>query len=395
MPAGGSISNFQLEPAGCSQLKFNMDSPQKPPARIDRQPTTRSLAKLAGVSNATVSMALRNDPRISPRQRARIQKVAADAGYKSNPVIANLLVQLRSTKKTTYQSTLGIFYFEKNPTELDTVPTFREWIEGCHARAEPLGYGIDRFCRFTPDCAPKRLVEILNTRAIRGLIVIGRPENNIILPSELNPIWQRSAAIVIGYRPSQPALSYVANDQFSTTLQAVNEVVQLGYKRPGLCLDLGIDDYLEKRFSGGFCAGQLGLPEKDRLPIFFYDTFGVTPGAERGFKSWLKRNKPDVILTVHERDIGPWVKRIGLRVPQDIGLVHLDLSATTYGPSGMIEPLQWAGMRQNNELVGRAAVDMVIGQLHRNEYGVPPFQKGVLVSSTWTPGPTIRRQAAG
>ena len=33
---------------------------------------------------------------------------------------------------------------------------------------------------------------------------------------------------------------------------------------------------------------------------------------------------------------------------------------------------------------------MVIGQLHRNEVGVPPFQKCMFTNSTWVPGATVR-----
>ena len=51
-------------------------------------------------------------------------------------------------------------------------------------------------------------------------------------------------------------------------------------------------------------------------------------------------------------------------------------------------------MLQNNQSIGSAAVDVVVGQIHRNEMGIPPFQKCVLVSSTWTGGKTIRAAAA-
>jgi len=72
-----------------------------------------------------------------------------------------------------------------------------------------------------------------------------------------------------------------------------------------------------------------------------------------------------------------------LSVPGDIGLVHLDRT---------FDLEAYAGMQQNNEHIGRAAVDMVIGQLQRNEFGVPPFQKSVLITGTWIPGPTVRMQ---
>ena len=60
-------------------------------------PSIRSIAKEAGVSIATVSLALRNHPKIRLKERRRIQRIAAAAGYKTNALLANLLAQLRSS----------------------------------------------------------------------------------------------------------------------------------------------------------------------------------------------------------------------------------------------------------------------------------------------------------
>lgn len=58
-------------------------------------PTIRTLAKLAGVSSATVSLALRNHPRIRPQVRERIQKIAAEAGYRLNAIVSHLIPDLQ------------------------------------------------------------------------------------------------------------------------------------------------------------------------------------------------------------------------------------------------------------------------------------------------------------
>ena len=42
---------------------------------MDKPPTIRTLADAAGVSKATVSLALRNHPRIRPEVRERIQQM--------------------------------------------------------------------------------------------------------------------------------------------------------------------------------------------------------------------------------------------------------------------------------------------------------------------------------
>jgi LacI family transcriptional regulator len=338
-------------------------------------PTIRTLAKMAGVSNATVSLALRNHPRIRPEVRERIQQIALKAGYKTDALVANLLAQLRTKKTLAYQSTLGLLTIWENPALHKATQTFIEWISGCKERAASLGYGLDQFSLVEPPLTAERLVKILHARNIRGLLVIDSDLGDIVRP-DLDPLWQYSAAIVMGVRPIEPQLSFTSNDQFDTTLRAMSEVLRLGYERPGLCIQPYVDNWVEKRFSGGFYARQNLLPRKNCVPKFEFEH-----DAEDRFRAWIKRHRPDVIITLHT-EIMAWVKSMGLRVPEDIGLVHLDKT------SGM----EWAGMQQNNTHIGRAAVDMLVGQLHRNEFGIPPFQKGLFIMSTWAPGPTVRKQ---
>ncbi len=339
-------------------------------------PTIRTLARLAGVSNATVSLALRNHPRIRPEVRERIQQIALEAGYKTDALVANLLAQLRTKKTLSYQSTIGLLTIWDNPAHHKTTQTFLEWVAGCEERAASLGYGLDQFSLVEPPLSAERLVKILHTRNIRGLLVIASDLGEIVR-ADLDPLWQYSAAIVMGVRPVHPLLSFTSNDQYDTATRAMNEVLDLGYERPGLAVESYVDNWVEKRFSGGFFARQNLLPHKNCVPKFEFER-----GAEARFRAWMKRCHPDVIITLHA-EVLTWVKAMGLRVPEDVGLVHLDRT---------LDMAEWAGMQQNNRHIGRAAVDMLVGQLHRNEFGVPPFQKGMFIMSTWVPGPTVRRQ---
>jgi DNA-binding LacI/PurR family transcriptional regulator len=344
---------------------------------VAKPPTIRSLALLAGFSKATISLALRDSPRIRQSERVRIQKLAAETGYERNALMAHLLAQLRSGEASAYHGTLGLVCATKTLAELVEVTTFSEWFTACRARSKQLGYTMDEILLYEPGMNPARLVQILDTRNIRGLVVAG-PFAQSVIPPEFDPIWRRSAAVVIGTRPVQPALSCAANDQFSTAKQAVWELRKLGYKRPGLCISLEIDAHVEARFQGGFAAAQASMAIKDRLPVFAY-----RPRDRERFVRWVKRWRPDSIVTLHSQ-IKEWVESMRLAVPGDLALAHLDRVPDLDG---------WAGMRQNNESVGYAAIDMVIGQLHRNEIGVPPFQKCTFTNSIWVPGATVRKMS--
>lgn len=57
----------------------------------------------------------------------------------------------------------------------------------------------------------------------------------------------------------------------------------------------------------------------------------------------------------------------------------------------------WPGLKQHNDLAGQAAVDMLVGMIHRGEKGPPPFPMATLISPTWVeargpdPEPISRR----
>ena len=345
---------------------------------MGNSPTLRTLAQLANVSKTTVSLCLRDHPRIRLEVRQRIQRLALEAGYRPNALVANLFAQLRSSKTSTYQSTLGLLCVAKDPSELDTVHTFRSWIAGCRARAAERGYGFDQLWIYEPGVTPTRLVKILDARNIRGVAVIGFYEGEAIA-RDFDPVWKRSAAVALGTRPVWPVIHFASNDQYVTIFRAVRELASLGYKRLGLSLGHHIDDIVENKFTAGFFAAQQRLLLEQNVPVH-----NLQPGRKRAFTQWLARYKPDAILTVHA-EVREWVNSQGLSVPGDIGLVQLDKSDETS---------TWAGMEQNSELVGRSAIDMVIGQIHRNEFGLPPVQKSMLINSTWRAGETVRSQAS-
>jgi LacI family transcriptional regulator len=70
-------------------------------------------------------------------------------------------------------------------------------------------------------------------------------------------------------------------------------------------------------------------------------------------------------------------------VPKDLGIVMLDYS-NSYGSC--------AGVDQHHEILGAAAVDLVVGQLYRNETGVPSHPKYVTIEGSWIKGATLQKR---
>jgi len=339
--------------------------------------TMTTIAEKAGVSKNTVSLALRHDPQIPPATRKRIARIAKSLGYAKNPVVAQLMTELRKAHPAGYRRTLAILNANQDPHAFTKHPTVPNYVEGCRRRATFHGYKLDEFWLQDPALNGDRLDRILRARGIRGALVVGLMKENQ-LPERFASTWTKHACVVTGVRTRNPTLPFCCVDHHALVLQAFEQARKLGYTRPALMVDEHIDRLVDGRFSSGMWIGQQALPVKDRVPGF-YEVEGARLDVAP-FMKWLQRHTPDVIFTLYNV-VEDWVKQAGLRVPDDIGLIQLERRRGNEA---------WAGMDQHNDLTGEAAIDMLVGMLHNNEIGLPAFPRATLISGSWVSGKTVR-----
>ena len=336
------------------------------------------VARAAEVSKNTVSLALRNDPQIPPATRERILRIAKKLGYRKNSTVAHLMAELRAGSKQSHKATLALLNANQDWDAFRTHPTVPTYVAGCQRRAEATGYLLDdSFWLHDPDLDGHRLNRFLNARNIRGVVVVGLMNDNH-LPERFLPTWNEFPSVVTGVRTRDPALSFACTDHHMLALRAVENAARLGYRRPGLVLDGVIDHLVECRLTAGYLIGQQSLPRSQRLKPFYQVTEARKDPAL--FRRWFESEKPDLILTLYHV-VYRWLEGMHLRVPEDVGLVQME-----WRP----DHAHWAGMEQHNDIVGEAAVEMVIGMIHNNEHRVPDFPRATLIGSTWVNGATVR-----
>lgn len=336
------------------------------------------IAKAAGVSKNTVSLALRGSPRVSDETRRRVEKATKAMGYRLNPTVAHLMAELRQNRSQGYQSTLALINAHENKNATTRHPTVPSYVKGCRQRAQQLGYQLDEFWLHEPDMPVSRWQSIFRARNIRGAVIVGLMQQNR-LPSAMSDLWHEFPAVVTGVRTRDPALSFACSDQHTLALEAFEKAIALGYRRPALVLDGVIDELIEGRFSAGFLTGQSRfLTQKDRTQPFYQ--VAAARKDRSHFQKWLGKNQPDVIFTLYH-EVKRWLRELGMRVPQDIGLIQYE-----WRP----DHEAWAGMDQRNDLVGEAAVDMLISMVHHNESGIPAYPRATMIGSRWIDGSTVR-----
>lgn len=339
-----------------------------------QSPSLRLIAEATGVSRMTVSLALRNHPSIPESNRKRIQKVAREMGWKPNPIVSDLMSQLRLVTREANPVRIALVSNHVQGKSWRDYPTHMAYYKGAKERAEALGFELEEFPLFKDGMNERRLSQILWTRGIEGLIVfpiLGSPGT-----FKLSMRWDRFVCSTIAFSLSTPILHRSCVNHTSLAMRAVQEACRLGYRRPGLAMEAHQDHRSGHLFLAGYLAAcNRQIQPENRIPPLITNDW-----TEDTFRRWFKDNKPDVVLSI-DRPIIDWIERAGCRVPEQIGYISLDLNESM-GPI--------SGMLQNSEQVGAAALDMVVAGLRHHERGIPKHPRTVLIEGAWKSGSTTR-----
>jgi len=342
-------------------------------------PSMAAIAQKAGVAKSTVSLALRNDPRVFKAQRERIQKIAQEMGYEPNALVGRLMAELRNSKKQRYVATLAAINVSKFQSLDQKISSVAECNEGSEQRAQSLGYNLDRFWLYEGDTSPERLAKILHARNIQGVYFYGARNDMDLLVCE--PIWSRFPCVVTGQHSKVPPLNFVTNDHYWTGFEACSQLRKLGYRKIGIVLDKWLDALFEHRYIAGYKAAL----EDDAAapPVLFLEDpqESPRPQGKRRFAEWMEKYRPDACVCVNSF-IVDWLHELDVQVPDKFGVAMLDLQTEFRG--------KFAGISQPAIRKGFKTIDALVGQIHRNEVGIPPFQSGIVLEGEWTPGPTVR-----
>jgi LacI family transcriptional regulator len=339
--------------------------------------TIALLAKELGLGKATISLALRDDPRIRKQTRERVQRHADKRGYAANPMVAHVMSQLRSAKVSEYRATVALINVATREDAIRSSTTFRTIADGFRKRAAELSYQVeDLWIGDEIFADPERLKKVFLTRKIEGMAFVGMSER-AHLPDQVHAILSRSVFVGLGVRLTQPLVHCCANNQYNTALLAAQKMLSTGFPRVGLVKSLAVDRALDGRISMGFrrALEEAGWRDENAHAMIWR----YQPNDAAGFLKWCDEAKPDVILTVHT-DVAGWLKSApgGSR---KIALAHLDWNPSFEG---------WAGMNQHNDKVGSFGAELLTAHLARRDLGLPDAVKTMLVESEWIDGKSLR-----
>ncbi len=233
------------------------------PAPTTASPTMRDVADHANVSPMTVSRALRDDPGVSPGNRARILHAVAALGYRRNESARNLRLG-RST------GLIGVVITNlANPFYTQLALGIESYVgeKGLRVVVANSGEDIDR---------ERQLVNDFASRRLDGLIAVPTSNHH----QHLDPANLAHMPVVLAASPPHRiTVDSVMLDDFGGTWEATRTLIDRGHHRIGF-LGLPASTWTGSERFRGYCAAleEAGITLQDR---------------------YIRRNQPDVAAATH------------------------------------------------------------------------------------------------
>lgn len=320
--------------------------------------TFRQIAKASGLAVATVSYALRNDPKIPADTIARVQAVAAQMGYRPNPRVAALMAHIRRARPVATGERIAFVWLARPEPYVRTH-------QGARQRAEQLGYKLEDFAvRDRARDAP-RLERILRTRRITGVVLspLDRGESSFALDWD----WSRFSPAIIGNAVCTPELHHAGHHHFGAMRLALQKLVAGGARRIAAIVEDEVNERARRAWSAAFLEHH---PARTAARRWLQTIDMIEAGRLR---RWFETMKPEALITT--RDVLARLEAAGVGPRGKI--------ATTVLLNWTPATAEYAGVDQCEEVIAAHAVDLVVGQLHHNECGAPEHVKMLLFPGKW------------
>ncbi|MSU51066.1 MAG: LacI family transcriptional regulator [Opitutus sp.] len=324
----------------------------------------QQIARAADCSLATVSYALRDEPRIRPETRALVKKIAAQLGYRPNPRFSALMSHIRNSRPVAAGERIAFVWVHTSRAESAKDPFLQRVFLGAKARAEALGYGLEEFWTAERGMTDRRLSQVMKSRGIVGVLlspVIHEAEVTVDLE------WACFAPAVIGSARWTPELHHAGHHHYLAMRMALERLAAAGYRRPMAILEADVNERARRAWEAAFAVFH---PSRAAAAELLW--IGL-PAERRAVARRLKASRPDV-LVVSAHAIVEQLRTMDVAVPAELPIINLHWVPTAP---------EIGGVDQSYDMVAANAVDLVVSQLNSNETGVPPWPRMLLFPGRW------------
>ncbi len=337
------------------------------------KPTSFDIAYKAGVSQATVSRALRGSPLVSLETRRRIQSIAKELNYKVDKNASNLRRQ--------HSVTLALLLFE-DPTSDDSLinPFFLSMLGSITRACARQGYDLlISFQQLSDDWH----ADYQDSHKADGLILLGYGDY-LVARSKLERLVEQGTHFVRwgSVVPGQPGVS-IGCDNIQGGRAITEHLLGLGHRRIAFIGDASPNcpEFFDRYRGYAEALVAAGIELDPQLQVNASDSTETV--GQRAMRELIGRGaKFDAVFAVSDLIAIGAMRALasqGLRVPDDVGVVGFDdIPAAGYANPALTT------VAQNTKRAAEVLVDNLIRQIRAEP-----------VTSVMQPATVVVRRSCG
>lgn len=325
-------------------------------------PTMKDVAKIAGVSTATVSRAMMNPERVSEKTRLKVEQAIAESGFSPNAVARSLRRSESKTVVIIVPDIANMF--------------FANIVRGIQSVALRAGYKVLLGDSIHTVEQAKLYLDLVSSKQADGIISLTSE-----LPKEIRQGTSIPMVMACEYFPNFPIPTVRVDNRYSAQ-KAVTYLLDIGHKKIG-CISGPVENPLCIDRKAGYVDSLLkaGVPIDDR--VFEEGDFSFQSGYSAFMR--LHQHYPMTALFCFNDMMALGAMKaamqLGIKVPEELSIIGFDdLLFSEY-----INP-ELTTIRQPQEDIGQTAMKVMLNILNGgkvNQDTVIPTQ--LLVRSSCCP----------
>jgi LacI family transcriptional regulator len=318
----------------------------------DKEITIYDIAKVLGVSIATVSRALKDNPAVSKSTRKKILQTAKKMGYRPNNFASNL-----RTQKT---HTIGIIIHELNSNFIISVLTGVEMVT-----AEA---GYDLIIAHSSETAKKEVANVHNLfhKRVDGLIASLAYDTEDI--SHFDPFIKKGTPVVYFDRVDDKAVGLkVVIDNVKAGFIATEHLIRQGCRDiVHITASLKRNVYADRLMGYRQALLDNGLPYRDdRVMVDDLSREAGIAAAEQMLKM---QPRPDGVFVTNDFCASVCMQKLkeeGVRIPEDIAVVGFNNDVICQIVEPRLTTIDYPG-REIGEVAARHLIGLLKGNSNNN-----------------------------
>lgn len=305
--------------------------------------TIKDVAKIAGVSVATVSRAINNADSVTDETKKKVMEAIEKTGYQQNMLGRNLRCN-KTNIILVMLTTIVNSYCAKLVNSIEN-------------EAKNHGYSV-MICATNNDPETEnRYINFVKNKFVDGIIIL----NSVMEKSEIIKLSSSFPVVQCSEYIDKQRTPYVTIDNKKAAYDAVSMLIKMGRKK---ILHIGVNNNListKERFEGYKLALlENGIPFDKSLVI--YGNYGYRNAHQITYDYFKDSLKADAVFAISDKMAAGTItslKELGYKVPEDVCVIGFDNTDVTYIYNPTITTVA-----QPHKEMGKAAFNMLLKRIN-------------------------------